>query len=35
MHQVNARRFRQLPEKIFSQPLDERAGIRPKALLQR
>src|SRR5687768_8430707 len=35
VHQVNARRFRQLPEKFFAQPLDERAVIRPKALLQR
>jgi hypothetical protein len=35
VHQVNARCFRQLPEKIFAQPLYERAGIRPKALLQR
>jgi hypothetical protein len=35
VHEVNARCFRQLPEKFFTQPLDERAGIRPKALLQR
>ena len=33
VHQVNARCFRQLPEKFFTQPLDERAGIRPKTLL--
>lgn len=35
VHEVNARRFRQLPEKVAAQPLDQRLRIRPKALLLR
>jgi hypothetical protein len=32
VHEVNTRRFRQLPEKIVAQPLDQRLRIRPKTL---